>query len=207
MKNRNRLGLLACALLLWVAAPARAQEAVDDSLDAELLEGLAPSEPLRQEAGEDLGAPESPLDRLALRMREIGGWLANVQLGSTTQRAQREIIADLDQLIAQQRQKCQGSGQQAGSQPGQPGAKPGSTARPGEAGTTAAADSTDATRPGEHEKAALATPQDLLRKVWGHLPERLRDQLLQNPNERFLPRYESEIEAYYERLIELDEQR
>jgi len=207
MKRRIRFGFMACALAMFAPAAVRAQDAVDDSLDAELLEGLTPAEPLRQEAaGEDLGAPESPLARLAGKMREVGGWLGQVKLGPPTQRAQQEIIADLDRLIAQQQKQCQGGGKKPGSKPGsKPGNKPGTSTRPGEAGTTAAADSTDEMRPGENEKATLANPQDLLRKVWGHLPERLRDQMMQNPNERFLPQYEPEIEAYYERLIELDE--
>ncbi len=194
------------ATTAWVT-PAFAQSDVgDDPLDAELLEGLAPEPVLEQTAGEDLGAAENPLLRMAEQMRTVGEWLRAAQVGSSTQRAQEEIIANLDQMIAQQQKQCQGSGQKpsASKRPGA-ASKPGSSQKPSDTGAQAAADSTDTMRPGENAQPAGATPQDLLKKVWGHLPERLRDRMLQNPAERFLPKYEREIEAYFERLAETDE--
>ncbi|MDZ4784030.1 MAG: hypothetical protein SGJ19_27595 [Planctomycetia bacterium] len=198
------LGFIATAA--W-AMPVFAQsETSDDPLDAELLEGLAPEPTLEQTAGEDLGAVEDPLLRLAEQMRTVGDWLRAAQLGSPTQTAQEEIIINLDQMIAQQQKQCQGSGQKpSGSNQSRAARKPGSSQKPGEAGAQAAADSTDKMRPGENAKPEMANPQDLLKKVWGHLPERLRDRMLQNPAERFLPKYEREIEAYFERLAETDE--
>jgi hypothetical protein len=198
------LSLFAAAALM---TPAFAQSDVgDDPLGAELLEGLAPEPVLEQAAGEDLGAAENPLLRMAEQMRTVGEWLHAAQVGSSTQRAQEEIIANLDQMIAQQQKQCRGSGQKPSASK-RPGAanKPGSSQKPGDAGAQAAADSTDTMRPGENARPAGTTPQDLLKKVWGHLPERLRDRMLQNPAERFLPKYEQEIEAYFERLAETDE--
>ncbi len=200
--------LLVC-LAASFAAPAFAQiDAAADPLDAELLEGLDPAEPLQQEAGEDLGAAENPLLRLAEQMRSVESWLRSARIGPPTQRIQQEIIADLDQLIAQQQKQCQGGGKKPGSpKPGQP--SDGASApkpTPAQAGAQAAADSTDEMQPGDAAKAEQATPQEILKKVWGHLPARLRDQMLQNPAERFLPKYEREIEDYFERLIELSDE-
>jgi hypothetical protein len=43
----------------------------------------------------------------------------------------------------------------------------------------------------------------MLRRVWGDLPERERDEMLQlQPPEEFLPKYELLIEAYFRRLAE-----
>jgi hypothetical protein len=41
-----------------------------------------------------------------------------------------------------------------------------------------------------------------MKDTWGHLPARAREQMLQNPPERFLPQYELMIERYYKRLAE-----
>lgn len=204
--------LLMFATLGVISRSAVAQDAAeDDSLDAELLEGL--KEALPPEAvidGEDLGAPEDPLARMAGKMRSVEEELRATRLGPPTQRMQEEIIADLDKLIEQQQQKCQGGTPKPG---GQPSPKPGSTPSPAptpsapaaQAGNQGASDSETATRPGEGTGAEMVAPQDLLKHVWGHLPQRLRTQMLQNPNEKFLPMYEREIEEYFRRLIDLEE--
>ena len=41
-----------------------------------------------------------------------------------------------------------------------------------------------------------------MKELWGHLPERSREQLLQSFSEEFLPKYEREIQQYYQRLSE-----
>jgi len=45
-------------------------------------------------------------------------------------------------------------------------------------------------------------PQDLLSRIWGHLPDKLRDQMQASLSEQFLPKYEQLIEDYYRRLAE-----
>lgn len=202
--------LILCATFAW-SIPAQAQEApqAEDSLDDELLEGLESAAPPTALDGEDLGASDDPLARMAGQMRTVEASLRATQLGPPTQRMQQEIIADLDKLIEQQQKKCQGgSPKPGGSQSPKPGApkpgppKPGPTSK--EVGTQAASDSQDEMRPGEEGAAELVAPQDLLKHVWGHLPQRLREQMLQNPNEKFLPKYEREIEEYFRRLIDLE---
>ena len=42
----------------------------------------------------------------------------------------------------------------------------------------------------------------MMKDVWGQLPERAREQMLQSPPEKFLPKYELLIEKYYQRLAE-----
>ncbi len=214
--------LLSAFCLLAMALPS-ALRAQDDALDAELLEGIAPVEAPATIDGEDLGAPENPLERLAGRMRDAEISLRSARLGPPTQKLQQEIIADLDQLIADQEKKCQGGGQpkpngsskQGGQKPGgakpggpQPGAPKEGNQQPGQSptptGQQAAADSQDGSRSGNEAKTKFADPQDLLKQVWGHLPARMRDQMRQNTSERFLPKYEQEISDYFERLIDLE---
>ena len=43
---------------------------------------------------------------------------------------------------------------------------------------------------------------DLLRRHWGHLPAKLREQMQSSLKEQFLPKYERVIEDYYRRLAE-----
>ena len=41
-----------------------------------------------------------------------------------------------------------------------------------------------------------------MKHLWGHLPEREREQMMQSFSDEFLPKYELEIEQYYQRLSE-----
>ena len=43
-------------------------------------------------------------------------------------------------------------------------------------------------------------PNALMRRLWGQLPARRRQQLLQTPTGEFLPSYREDIEAYYREL-------
>jgi hypothetical protein len=42
----------------------------------------------------------------------------------------------------------------------------------------------------------------LIEDRWGHLPQRQRREMQQNPNEKFLPKYSVEIGQYFRRLVE-----
>jgi hypothetical protein len=41
-----------------------------------------------------------------------------------------------------------------------------------------------------------------MKRLWGGLPERARQQMLQTPVEEFPPKYEEQIEQYFRRLAE-----
>ena len=43
---------------------------------------------------------------------------------------------------------------------------------------------------------------ELVKDLWGQLPERQREQILQPLSEEFLPKYASEIEAYFRALAD-----
>ena len=42
----------------------------------------------------------------------------------------------------------------------------------------------------------------MVKDLWGQLPPHAREQLLQSSSDEFLPQYELEIEKYYRRLAE-----
>ena len=42
----------------------------------------------------------------------------------------------------------------------------------------------------------------MMKRLWGELPERQREQMMQMPLEEFLPEYELMIEDYFRRLSE-----
>jgi hypothetical protein len=118
---------------------------------------------------------------------------------------QHEILSDLDKLIADLSKKCQCcNGQCQGgqcNQPPKPGQKPG---KPGAAGSgrTAARDSTDRLDRSTAKPVDKGEVNEMVKALWGHLPERSREQMLQSFSDEFLPKYEIEIEQYYRRLSE-----
>jgi hypothetical protein len=117
---------------------------------------------------------------------------------------QQHVVGQLDKLIAELSKQCQGGQCQPSDQLPTPSqrsqTKPGKRGVAAGRGQTAARDST--TRLGQ----AAAKPADkgdmeaLVKDLWGHLPQRSREQMLQLFSDEFLPKYELEIEQYYRRL-------
>ena len=119
---------------------------------------------------------------------------------------QQEVVTQLDKLIAELSKQCKScNGQSAGgppkpsqasqSKPGKPGAAAGS-------GQTAARDSTDRLDSSTAKPVDKGDIEAVVKDLWGHLPERSREQMMQSFSEEFLPKYELEIEQYYRRLSE-----
>jgi len=191
------------------AAPAKRsldQQLLDD-LDRELLEGLPASKsrgkaeskapettPQPREGAE----PQNPLAKIAERMRGVENRIAAHDTSAATQEKQAVIVSDLESLLeaakkAQQRGKPQGG---KGSPSGQEGTGT------GEAIAGPPRDSTNRIERGTKEQPETADVKDLLRRIWGHLPEKLRDEMQASVGEQFLPKYERLIEEYYKRLAE-----
>jgi hypothetical protein len=117
---------------------------------------------------------------------------------STASAAQTEALAGLDAIIAdltKRQSQCKGGLCKASQckkpgspRPGSPkaGSKPGASSNAGEI---------------EVKTQALAAGE-LVKDLWGKLPERQRQQILQPLNEKFLPKYASEIEAYFRILAD-----
>jgi flagellar motor protein MotB len=178
-----------------------------DDLDAELLKDLPgpskqPSENQKpgEPAGEDLGQPSEATNPLALigeRMRSVEKRMAAQDTSKETQQIQQQISDDLAALIEQAKKQCAACKQGGGSS-GQAQAGAGT----GDATAGPARDSSNRIEPGRKEEVETVKVDDVLRRYWGHLPDKLREQMQSSLKEQFLPKYERVIEDYYKRLAE-----
>jgi len=166
------------------------------------------------------------LRELTDKMRQVQARIDRHDLSSATQTRQREIVEELDRLISaleSQQGQAGGRGSRAGGSPqrdpasnadrssaatadspgdgeqqGEP--EPGSqkgTPRPSDRGVANAERKQDADG-GPPSNAA----RQRMKSVWGQLPERVRQQMLNLAPDLFLPKYERMIEEYYQRLSE-----
>ncbi|HJS08734.1 MAG TPA: hypothetical protein VJ809_13785, partial [Pirellulales bacterium] len=122
---------------------------------------------------------------------------------------QQQVVAQLDALIEELSKQCNCQGGKPSDKPPSPSqrsqAKPGkSGSKPGRGNAPARDSNTQLTEKASRpvDKAEL---EELVKQLWGHLPERQREQMLQSFSDEFLPKYELEIEQYYQRLSEEDE--
>ncbi|MEM6799341.1 MAG: hypothetical protein AAF589_07485, partial [Planctomycetota bacterium] len=165
--------------------------------------------------GEDLGQQgTSPLVKIETGMKDAR---TMIREGAGARATQEQVIADLDDLIRQaekQSQHCNnpspGEGSQARQQsqrsqakpsPGQQagkGQKSGSAQQSQQAGQRSQVRLNSAAG----QSAAGKPPAEAMKEVWGRLPERLREQMLESSSEEFLPEYKEEIERYFRRLAE-----
>ena len=221
-----RLPLTVCIVLLVTCVPASAlsdepppkpatppAKSLDaqllDDLDADLLKGLPgtvkpkaatePADSSQPPSGGDSGAGTGATNPLAIvreKMRDAQRRIAGRDTSGATQAVQREIEADRAQLIGLAKQQCaackkagNGQGSQAGNTGGNPTPAP-------------PRDSTNRIEHGTKEAVETADVKDVLRRFWGHLPDKVREQLQSSLSEEFLPKYERVIEDYYRRLAE-----
>jgi hypothetical protein len=180
------------------AQDAPAMKAIENSLKA--------STPLH-----GFGAGANPaaqsLARVQTNMQHVQSMLtqldaaANADAAKLASPVQREILSDLDKLIADLSKQCQCCNGQC-NQPPKPGQKPGKPGASAGSGRTAARDSTDRLDRSSAKPVDKGEVNEMVKALWGHLPERSREQMLQSFSDEFLPKYELEIEQYYRRLSE-----
>jgi len=185
--------------------PAGKVPAGSGGLDLRLLDGLQGTAPdarpatLPAAGGVGLrGESQDSMARIAEAMRAVETRIARHDTSSTTQAAQRQIASDLAALLEEARQQPGASGKQGGSGRGSEQAKAG-TGNPAMGPPQGSANRVER---GSSEQAKTVDTKDLLRRIWGHLPDKLRDQMQASLSEEFLPKYEQIIEDYYRRLAE-----
>ncbi|MEN1679000.1 MAG: hypothetical protein AAGJ46_05375 [Planctomycetota bacterium] len=179
--------------------------------------------------------PEAPLKRIEAGMSKAQRLIAKDAASGVASRAQEQVISDIEELIKQAEQQCQqcnnpSSGSSAGkpkpsagrqaSQRSQPkpgegkGQKPGEQqqagAKPGQ-GEKQQQGQAEGQRSTERLAAAAASgaearpPAELMKEVWGRLPARVRERMLESASDEFLPEYRGDIEQYFRRLAEQPE--
>ena len=153
-------------------------------------------------AGEDVGdQAEDPLTVIRREMLAIADRLNGNDTSPATQLAQQRVIDRLSALLA---------GNQA-SPSVEPNSSAESTSQPAETANQSGTgkDANPRTSGQANESArTTGTTRDVPRgwgKLWGNLPNRIRDQILTPDREQFLPAYEDLIKRYYERLAREDE--
>lgn len=212
-------GDLAKALSPAPEAPAADGKGGADWLpDEEMLRRLL-QDGAGQAAGEDVGPGQSPLTSVIQDMRRAEGLIADDSREGAAAPVQRQVVAQLEKLIAQMEKQCKGGqcnkpGEQKKQvskrsqpkegqcdKPGEcdkPGDKPGKPSK--KAGQKANQSGT--TKLGSVADATAADQQELMKAAWGHLPERMRERMLQGAGSEFLPEYRDELQQYYRKLAE-----
>ena len=164
-----------CVLLFvgWLAAPQAA--------------GQSP-------AGEDIGQQaEDPvqftIQRAIRQMRQAQDLLSNRQTARQTQSLQASVTNELQSLIADLETKSSAKQSGAGAPAG---------ANDEQANANSSPDSQEPV--GGEPGAAPENVGSTEAKIWGHLPQRLRQRMRTAGVEEFLPQYEQMLEDYYRRL-------
>jgi len=185
-------------------APANKIPGLDDKLIRELESDQVPDD-------------EDPLARVGTRMRSVQQRIQRNDSGDGTQKAQEEIVADLEQVLKalKEKQKQQQQQQSSSSQkpqqgersnPSQPKQQPGENGGDGKRSENdnPAKESTKEVGPEKPPTGPLQQVPDLLRDsaTWGHLPEHQRQVLIQASKLQFLSEYRQMIEDYYTRLAQ-----
>ncbi|MFW6169050.1 MAG: hypothetical protein ACODAD_01075 [Planctomycetota bacterium] len=201
----------------------QAVKADSEDLDNRLLEGIENSESKRRAASPDKSEPErravedaggreggpveegsdiverNVLVQIGRQMQRVENLLSQRKVSAETQRNQREIVSQLDQLIAalsafqQAEQQREMEPDSKTDEDGQKVAKTGKKPARNSSGKPEKTDSPP------REPAPL---QEMAGEIWGHLPERLRGQVQSVEAVEFLPKYRELIEDYYRRLAE-----
>jgi hypothetical protein len=177
-----------------------AEHKSDTPLDEALHKSLAddPNE------GEDIG--ETQFTKVAREMRAVQEKLAQHNSDAATQAQQKQIAAELAALLDQMRKQCSGSksGSKSPSGSSKPGGQKGGNTPASDASNQPARDSSPEVRPNQGVHPDPAATRELLKKSpdWLKLPEKEREQMLQNAADEFLPNYEFSIKKYFERIIE-----
>ena len=168
-------------------------------------------EPLFGE-GEDLGAESaaSSLAPIGEAMRKVEGRLASGDTSDSTQTLQKQIVDALAKLIEQGAKSGNSSGSGAPSpspSASTPESQQNQASQQGNSGGNApgddpSRDSTDRLGEADHQDARRRQMQAVFKQAWGHLPERVREEMQSAAGEKFLPKYERIIEDYFRRLAE-----
>lgn len=197
--------------------PATKPSALDEELlkqlegdDAPPRKKAQPSPPTGGAGGRaDDDVSDNPFVRLSRKVRDAEVRLRGEDSGDQTQKLQRRIVDDLEQLIAQieRQQQSQSQSQSNKPQAPQPGEqKPGQPkqrqqqkgqSNPAEKPT----DSGEQLADRKNEKPTTGQIKNLMEKVWGELPERQRQDVMQSSFDDFPVKYQYVIEEYFKTLL------
>ena len=163
---------------------------------------------LNRELGAAASREDEQKDKLAQAiqgMRDVQTRLAHGNSDAVTQHVQRQVVADLQQIVdeAKKSGKCLGRPLAANrNKPSKPGVDPNAQARTNVANDQPAGESDPNARqrPKQPPAERAAIARDTMKQQYLELQSRQRDTMLEWPSEYFLPEYERDIEDYFRRL-------
>lgn len=184
--------------MLWAQETGQSESSLEAPV--ELIEP-APAPSDEQSAD---GLPELA-GRIVTDMRAAESRLADGRLDEATGELQDRIQADIARLLATLEQQASQPAPVPGddSQQQTTGTDSSSSGGTGDPGGPSGSqgESSEGDRPGEITEAELERRRNLATSVWGHLPEKERDEMLGTFSERFLPAYDDLVRQYYEALF------
>jgi hypothetical protein len=127
-------------------------------------------------------ASGDPIGPIAAQMKDVAGDLTALKTDAPVQTKQKNVVAALDTVIKELEQQCRGSGGGGNPNPTKPMNRSILAKGPGGSGPL-------------HDAAAGT-------RVWGQLPPKEREQILQSKTEGFPAGYESVLANYYSRLAQ-----
>ncbi len=174
--------------------------------EGEVEEGGRPS-------STDSAAPSvqrgDPLVEISRWMSDVEQRLRRGETGPQTRRLQQDVVQRLDALIRQAEDAASSSAASAtSSSQGQPqtrsesGEQAAAQEKEGNASSRTDSDSDSSRAAGDQNRPTASDLQSALQRVWGELPQRERDLLMQHGTDTFVPKYRAMIEAYFRRLSE-----
>ena len=171
--------------------PQRRIDAWNDLLEQELAEAA-------------VDEVQNPLLGIARSMRLAEGLIDENESGQRTQQIQAEIVADIDSLLKRAKKKCQSCAEQCQAVAKREPTQPPKKSDPKEGSPKPNATTTGTAKPGsgEGQMPDMAEMMAVIKQVWGELPEKERQEMLQSSVEEFLPKYADMIERYFKRLAE-----
>ncbi|GAB4133628.1 hypothetical protein [Thermopirellula anaerolimosa] len=171
---------------------------------------MEPADAIERSEGTVLPA-EAPSERTGDSLAQVLQWMSECEkrlqrgdTGPTTRQYQENVVKRLEELIRQSESESASSSASAAASQNSP-----SPSQESE-DATANEKGPEGTQPGEGRASggnggrsdSANDLQMVLQRIWGELPQRQRDLLLQQGTESFLPKYRPMIEAYFRRLSE-----
>ncbi len=139
--------------------------------------------------GEDVGTGDThPLQQIGSMMVDVKGRLHNRDTSADTLAMQHNIIEGLTQLIDKE---LQSASQQSGTSNQMETPSTVTGQRPGAPTGSGAAQNSD---------GGTGNMELLFQRIWGHLPDQIRQEVETPLHEKFLPQYDDLIQDYFKRL-------
>lgn len=197
--------------------PPRTESKTDEALRKRLAPKSEIAPPKKQAPAETAPREEgNPLERVVAGMRSASERIGQQDTGEQTRAIQEQVIRDLDKLIEQAKQQQKNPPKSPPQSPPSPQdqqqqRQPMSDAseQQEQAGNANSQkdrqqpeDSTERADQGSDREQARQRQQRFSIDVWGHLPPKLREQLLNTYGDKVLPQYEDLVRRYYEALSE-----